>query len=280
MPDFEEPELDRDDLTRPISAEERTGGERPPWFGIALALVLLASVAILFVRWQSARVAPPAPAAGAPAAEPAAPATEPAPTARAPLPALGASDAFVRELALAVSRHPRFASWLANDELVRRFVAAVINVADGSSPNPHLRFLTPADSFRARRSAGAWSVDPESFGRYDLAADVFASLDTAHVARLFAYLHPLFDLAYAEIGDPTSSFDATLARAIERLLAVPVPELPLALIPEGAGFAFADHGLEERPLAEKQLLRMGPANQRRVQEKLRELAAALGTRAG
>ena len=45
MPEFEEPELDRDDLTRLISADERTSDPRPPYLGIALALVLIASIA-------------------------------------------------------------------------------------------------------------------------------------------------------------------------------------------------------------------------------------------
>jgi hypothetical protein len=40
--------------------------------------------------------------------------------------------------------------------------------------------------------------------------------------------------------------------------------------------AYADPWLEDLSPAQKQLLRMGPSNQRRVQAKLRELAVAMG----
>jgi len=44
----------------------------------------------------------------------------------------------------------------------------------------------------------------------------------------------------------------------------------------GVGYAFADAGEEDLAPAQKQLLRMGPANARAVQAKLREIALALG----
>ena len=106
--------------------------------------------------------------------------------------------------------------------------------------------------------------------------EVLYSLDTAGTAELFHRIHPLLDEAYAEIGDPNLTFDQTLARAIGRLEAVPVPQTPIEVVPQGGAWAFADHGLEQRTLPEKQLLRLGPANERLVQSKLAELAKALG----
>jgi hypothetical protein len=41
-------------------------------------------------------------------------------------------------------------------------------------------------------------------------------------------------------------------------------------------YEFADADMEARTPAEKHVLRLGPTNARRVQAKLRELAAALG----
>ena len=276
MSDFDDPELDHAELTRPISVEERTQSSVAPYLAAVIALVVVGGGAILLLRHKGARIEPKTPEVGATA--PAAQAPPPAPTvpAAASLPPLDASDGVVRELALALSRHPRLATWLAADDLVRRFVSATINVAEGSSPSTQLRFATPTGAFQARRSRAGWIADPESFRRYDLAANVFTSLDPAAATVLFRRLHPLFDTAYAELGDPNSSFDVTLARATGRLLAVPISDPPISLVPQGANFAFADHGLEERSTAEKHLLRMGPENARRVQAKLTELCAAIG----
>jgi hypothetical protein len=268
-------EFDQVEVTRPISAEERMRRPRSPLVPVAIAVVALVAAAVWYVRRESARLAPPA-AIPAPGPAAAAPAAAPAPAARVVLPPLDASDAFVRAALAQLTAHPQLARWLATDELVRRFVAAVVNVADGSSPLPHLQPMRPAGSFLPRRTAGRWIADPASFARYDAATDLFVSIDGAAAARLFRTLHPLFDLAYAEIGDPASSFDATLARALGRLLAVPVPAPPVELVPQGAVFAFADRALEERPVAEKLLLRLGPDHARAVQRKLAELAAACG----
>lgn len=263
----------RPEETRPIRWEEP---RQAPGMGIAVgAVVVVVAVAgIAFWLWRD-RQPPAPPAAGA---EPAAAAAEAAPPvatvpARA-LPALAASDALVRELAATLSRHPRLAAWLASDELIRRFVASVVNLAEGTSPNRHLGFLRPSEPFRARRSGGRWFVDPESYRRYDLLTEVIVSIDSAAAARLYAELHPLLDQAYGEIGNPTSTFDATLGRAAANLLAVPVPEGTPELVEQTSSFHWADHRLEESPAAEKHLMRLGPANARRVKEKLRELVEA------
>jgi hypothetical protein len=237
---------------------------------IAVAAVLAAAAWLGIRKWSAAQsVLPEVGTRGSAAA--AAPATRPA----TPLPPLDASDALVRDLVSTLSAHPQLASWLVTDGLVRRFVAAVINVAEGSSPETHLRFLRPAGEFRAGASGDDWFVEPSSFHRYDLVTDVVVSLDPARTAELYRRLHPLFDGAYAELGNPASSFDATLAAAIDRLLAVPIPEPPVALVPAEGQFAYADSALEERSAAERHLLRFGPENARRLQVKLRELRRAL-----
>jgi hypothetical protein len=50
-----------------------------------------------------------------------------------------------------------------------------------------------------------------------------------------------------------------------------------AVIPETKRFEFADPQLESLSDAQKQLLRMGPANAKRVRAKLREIETALGS---
>ena len=87
------------------------------------------------------------------------------------------------------------------------------------------------------------------------------------------------------MGDPSGIGAEVTARALRRLLSVPIQEGEVALEAKGGVYAFADPRLEALGSVEKHLLRMGPRNGRLVQAKARELEQALelppaGTGAG
>jgi hypothetical protein len=259
----------------PIGADPSGRGGEGPGAALYVGIVVAVLAAAAGWFWYRSRSAAPAPPVAT-----ATPAPAPAPAAAAPpaepLPTLDASDPYLRATVAKLSSHPELAAWLVDEGLARRFVGAVVNVAEGTSPASHLGALRPAEPFEARRSGSRLYIDSASFRRYDLATDVFESIDAQGAAGLYRRIEPLLDQAYLEIGDPQASFRQTLARAIGRLAEVPVPAAPIELTLGGVSYQFASHDLEGRTLAEKHLLRMGPENAKRVQAKLRELAAALG----
>ncbi|HSM12831.1 MAG TPA: DUF3014 domain-containing protein [Thermoanaerobaculia bacterium] len=270
-----EPRLDSwNDGAPPPAPPERPSS---PGAVIAIAVVLALGIGAGAWYWLGRDRPEPAPAVGAPAPEPAPSAAAPAAPALE-LPPLNASDALLREVAGRLSAHPRWIAWLAHENLARRFVASVINVAEGVSPAGQLRFLTPAEPFRVRGSGGRTVIDAASYHRFDTLTEVFDSLDEPGVAELYRQLHPLFDEAYREVGDPERDFDQTLALAIGNLLRVQVPDRPIEVVAGGASWQLADRDLESWNTAEKHLLRLGPDNARRVQAKLRALAGAIGVR--
>jgi hypothetical protein len=188
---------------------------------------------------------------------------------------LATSDAAIRQLAAELSARPELAKWLANDDLVRRFVAAVDNVADGANPKTHLDFLRPSGAFQVEDQGGRITIDPRSWARYDHIAGVVNSLDTAGTVALFRELEPLMVGAHREIARPGTSFRQRLDQALDRLLAVPVPSTPVEVQPKVVTYTYVDPDLESLSPAERQFLRMGPANVRMIQAKLRDLRAAL-----
>jgi hypothetical protein len=189
---------------------------------------------------------------------------------------LSASDAVVRELASGLSSNPKLAAWLVNEDLIRRFTASVDNIASGVSPLAHLEFLRPKDGFEVdKKSGGQFVIDPASYRRYNLPAQVFASLDTEGAVALYRELKPLIDEAYAEIGPPNRSFEGRLEAAFDQLLAVPVLDDPARLNQLVVTYAWADDELESLSAAQRHLLRMGPENVSLIQGKLGELKAAL-----
>lgn len=206
------------------------------------------------------------------------PPTAPPATAEPPqieVPHLDASDVVVRSLAETLSEHPRLAAWLAPDNLVRRFVAAVVDVANDESPRPHVGHLAPDSGFRIREREGALLIDSASFGRYDTYAAFFEALDGEKALELHRQLKPLLDEAYRDLGYPGGDFDVALAKALDRVLATPIPAGNLIVRRRVNNYRFVDPDLEALGPVEKHLIRMGPANARKVQAKLRELRAAL-----
>jgi hypothetical protein len=199
-----------------------------------------------------------------------------APDSAIDLPSLSASDEFVRRAAAELSARPRLAEWLATDSLVRSFVGAVVKVSAGLSPRDELDFMEPEGSFGVREpDPGAVVIDTASYDRYDPIVATFVSLDTDGTAELYRRLRPLFQEAYRDFGFQ-NSFDGALAGAVETLLAVPVPQGPVELVPAGVrGYEYRDPELEGLSPAQKHLLRMGPRNIERVQAKLRRLVEAL-----
>jgi hypothetical protein len=189
------------------------------------------------------------------------------------MPPVAEADGRVRQALRALSA---LAPWLQTEDLARRFVAAVNAVADDESPRPSLSFLSVEGGFSVVERDGRVFVDPRGYARYDALAGVVGSLDTRGAAGAYRELKPLLEGAYREIGRPGTTFEQTLSRAVGKLLAVPVPQGEVELVPVKLVYGYSDPALEALSPAQKQLLRTGPANARRVQEKLRELSREIG----
>lgn len=189
---------------------------------------------------------------------------------------LDKSDDYVRANVQGLSSQAVFASWLRVHGLVRRFVAAVDNVANGVSPRAQLEFLEPDKIFSVVKKGRQLQIDSASYGRYNTVADVFSSLDTALSVKAYRSLRPLIRDAYRELGYPTQDFQDTLVRAMEELLGVPLVRGPIVVEKQVLTYVIADRTLEELSPPQKHLLRMGPENVEIIQSKLREFATALG----
>jgi hypothetical protein len=250
----------------------------PVLIGIVVLLAAGAAVWYFLSRQQPAQsttAAAPKPAAAAPAPagiQPLCNATSTDPTA---LPPLNDSDAFAKKSATGVSAHPRVAAWLATDNVIRNFVVAVDNIASGATPAARMRALRPSGAFRVREARDGLFIDARSFERYAPIADAVDSIDPQSAAQLCGTLKPRLADAYAELGRE-GSFDVALERAIVTLLRTPAVGPETRVVPAGASYAFEDETLEHLTPAQKQLARMGPRNARLIQDKLRQVALAIG----
>lgn len=202
-----------------------------------------------------------------PPAEPAAPAPEPQPD-------LLGSDSLVREIIGGLSRHAEWVAWLAPEELAISFVRSVGAVAYDEPPQNSLEPLRPEDGFSVVRRGQRFYPAETSYRRYDLAVEVFDSIDVAGAAGAYERLEPLFERAHDELGLP-GEFGDTLELAMTKILSTPMPESPPELRLRVISFEYVDPALEGLNPAQKLLLRLGPDNGERVRSKLRELYGAL-----
>ncbi len=279
MPDFDDLDLDK---TQPEEMEpdgpppELAELEGSGWglrAGIAAGLLLIAgalgAVLMLVFRHPAPKPTPPPSTLSSVLRPSAAPSV--------PVPPLEGSDGFVRDLAKGLSSHPQLAVWLAAKELVRTLAAVVDNVAAGNSPSPHLAFLAPKQPFAVIGKRGRTVIDLRSYARWNTFAEGVGAIDSAECARVFGLTEPLFEAAWRELGHP-EPFRKGVAQAAAALLAVPVveAEVPVTQVVRAVPvYEYADPNLEALTPAQKQLLRMGPANVARIQGKVREVAAAL-----
>ncbi len=247
---------------------------------IGIFVVLLVVVIAAFVWWWMGRGGDQEMQAVVPATP--TPAPVPTPSLEERLSAklsgttLNTSDAVVRELAAALSANPKFAVWLVNEDLIRRFTAAVDNIAAGKSPTEQVEFLRPKLGFKVKSASdGTFVIDPASYQRYDVVAAVVASLDTAGTVALYRELKPLIDDAYAEISPPGKSFNDRLQAAFDQLLAVPVLDGPQQVNQLVVTYAWSDEEIEGLSAAQRQFLRIGPDNVSTIQAKLGQIRAAL-----
>lgn len=251
---------------------------------ILIVVVVLAVAVIGWALWPSGQEAPPPPEPApteTPAPEPPPRALEPEPEqqpaepsqAAEPevvLPPLEQSDPFVRER-LEPLDLPE--PWVEQGDYVRRLAVLAENASRGEYPRRQLSFLAPQGEFKVERRNDRIFVDPVSYDRYDPYVRELEEVDPARVADLLETLDPLVEQALGEIGveaPPGQVFQ----QAVQEALAVPMLEGEgrVELVQPNVMYEYANPELESLSPLQKQILRMGPDNVRRLQDYLRRVA--------
>jgi len=188
---------------------------------------------------------------------------------------LNESDFTLRQLVKELSTHPLVAKSLISEDLIRKFVAIISNIADGDTPVFHLQDLTPAKGFQVIKRGEKYFMNSRGYTRYAPFANAFASLNTQQCINLYLRLKPSFNKANQELGDSDTTFESRFNLAIEVLLQTPQVSGMIQLEKKVISYAYKDNKLEQLNPVQKHLLRMGPENQKKIQDKLKEFKEAL-----
>jgi hypothetical protein len=180
------------------------------------------------------------------------------------LPALDESDALVKQELLALNWKAGLAALFVNEEMIRRFVVQVDNIAQGQIVPEQAIFKGLSKDFQVKKQGQHYQLDTANYSRYQPYLELLESAPKAQVVALFNKFYPLMQAAYQELGYPEKQFRDRLQQAIAVLVAAPeIADGPL-LVLDSVQYDFADSEVEQLPLAHKQMIRLGQKNQQRL----------------
>ena len=177
-----------------------------------------------------------------------------------PLPPLTESDDFVREQ---LSDWSLPAAWLAREDLVPRLSVVMLNAAQGRLPRRQLGFLAPSGAYPVISEGDAFFTDPAGYARYTPYLDLLEQLPASRAAQLLRQIEPLVIEALTSLGERQSPA-SLLQEAVAGIQALPELDEAVMLVQPNVMYRYADPALESRSELDKQLLRMGPENVRRL----------------
>ncbi len=160
---------------------------------------------------------------------------------------------------------------LVNEGLIQRFVVSVTNLANDEMAPNHQLLTPPEQNFRVYSQAGKQWIDAASYKRYTPYVDMLESFNNEALLNIYGIYKEDIQAKFSEIGNPNEDFNEVLLQAIDQLLDTPEVPVPVEVYTDSVAYKYADERLENLNEPQKQLLRTGPDNMRRIKAKLREL---------
>jgi hypothetical protein len=191
------------------------------------------------------------------------------------LPSLNQSDQVVRDsLAGMVGQKP-IEQFLVPENIVRHIVVTVDNLPR-KKVAVDLRPVKPTPGEAQVATQGDMTtLAVANYARYQPFIHLVETTDPKTLATVYFHLYPLFQQAYEDLGYPGRFFNDRLVEVIDHLLAAPEPQGPIGLVQPKVFYQFADPRLEDLSAGQKLMVRMGPANERLLKARLRDLRAEL-----
>ncbi len=219
-------------------------------------------------------VAPDIPMVEAPVETPETlPEEEPAIT--VPPPAPEELNAKLSEAVIAAADSPLFSQLLQSTGLAERATALIDALSNGTVLRKLLPLTPPKGKFPVVEQNGTIVLSPTGYARYDKIAEAVSRLDAQALAAAFHRYRAHLEGAYAALGLPAEDFDNVLIRALDQILLTPEISEEIVLEQKSVMYTYADPRLEALDDVQKQLLRMGPENIRKIKAKAREVRGAL-----
>ena len=260
---------------------EESARRKVAWLIGVVVVLIVAGGGWYWYRSQHAPAPPPAaarpgPAAAAPSSEPQI--AHPIPTEaanNAALPALNDSDQLAHDSLAGVLGKGQLEQFLVPQSIVRHIVVTVDNLPRKKMAID-LRPLKPTPGQTVVTTQGeVTTLSEANFARYAPLMRMVQGADVKSMAVVYERLYPLFQQAYEDLGYPGKYFNDRLVEVIDHLLQTPEAQTAAPLVQPKVFYEYADPDLEGRSAGQKLLMRMGPADERIIKDKLRAFRAEI-----
>lgn len=190
-------------------------------------------------------------------------------------PALDQSDQSFHAALTALPGAQAVEKLLVPDNIIRNIVVTVDNLSKKKVAPDKRPIMATSGQFMTRGTGEQLTISPENYARYQPFIDVVKSVDTDQLVQLYYHFYPLFQSAFDDLGYQDSYFNDRLIAAIDHLLATPDVTGPVVLVQPNVMYLYADPALEALSAGQKTLIRMGPANEALIKNRLTDLKARL-----
>jgi|JI7StandDraft_1071085.scaffolds.fasta_scaffold00773_5 hypothetical protein len=184
------------------------------------------------------------------------------------LPSLDASDTAVQQALQPLPWPAKGLDLLVSDDMIRRFVVQVDNIAQGDLLVQPAIFVGMTQDFAVQNlkqgDKTQLRLDPKNYQRYEPYIRLLEAVPAEQLAPLYRTFYPLLQTAWQELGYNQGQFHDRLVQAIDVLVASPEVADGPALASTSVYYTFADPALESLPKAQRFMVRLGSKNQHRV----------------
>ncbi|MCK5830078.1 MAG: DUF3014 domain-containing protein [Methylococcales bacterium] len=186
------------------------------------------------------------------------------------------SDDSFKEAVIEVSED--FANWFEIKESIKKYITLIHDISQNQILVKNRAFLKISKKNMVKKDSQGLYLSKEGYKRYDDFANAIASIDAQKGLGLYLTFKPLFNKVYKTFSYPNAyRVEDIFLKAAANVIKAPIKEDRIALVKHSIYYKFSDKKLESLSDVEKQMLRMGPENTKKIQAKLRKLIEVMST---
>lgn len=193
------------------------------------------------------------------------------------LPPLNTSDDYVVNKIKDIGDEESIDQKIIPNFFIYNSVVFITNFSNGQLLTNFSPLAPPATAFAVEKEDGNLYMSSSTYQRYDDYSNFIASLNTEKTVATYNKLKPLINESYQEIAHPGAEFDDALNNAIDLALAVPLIDEKIKLSSPSVMYTYQNETWQDLNDAQKFLLRFGPTNLAKIQNKLRDIRTQLNT---
>jgi hypothetical protein len=186
------------------------------------------------------------------------------------------SESDTQVISLVNDINPKFKAWITPAEQIRKWVSLIDRAAQGKMSTKHRPLTFKTNGFKVITKDGRLYADPENHKSYNTLIDTITSVRPDILVSYYHYWSPIFDTAYAELGNG-NSFSKPFRLAVENILAVKPLAIEQAELkkPTSIIYKYINPEIENNSEITKWVWRIGPENTNKLQNYLREFIRLL-----